>query len=183
MIRIPPSELGKPSPPRFLLPGKLARLQAQRRADRARRAARAVVAVLAVLLLAGCGSESRTSARYTGTIGGQAVDVAAVEATSTNTGPDLAAMLGAALAALRGDLAAIAAQVQATPPPQPPVPPAALAAEVWKAAPPAALAAPTEPATLTGNSVADTLLATLVAYLTGRGGIHVAGRLKRKANP
>lgn len=182
-LRVPPSDLLKPNPPRFLVPGKLAKLQAARRrwAERSRKlaAAPAVLLVGLVLVLAGCSTEARSSARYCGTIGGQAVDVVEVSATSTTAGPDLAQAVAAAVAGLRGDVAGLTEAIKATPPPQPAIPAPELAKAVWKAAPPAA-PPPAPPATVTGSGMGDTLLGTLAAYLTGRGGIHVAGRIRRR---
>lgn len=126
----------------------------------------------ALLLLGGC-YQSRASSQYhvVGTFNGQPVELSMQGAEATDAGLDPMAAVQAALAALRGDLTGIADAIAAAPPPTPPLAPEALEAAVRRAAPP--------PATLTGSSLIDTLLATLAAYLGGKGGLAAARSLKK----
>lgn len=127
---------------------------------------RAALVLLGLVLLAGCTTETRTAARYVGTIGADPVNITATGAESSAAGIDLAATLRASLAGLRGDLAGLADAVKAQPPPPPPVPPAELAAAVWQAAPPpAAPAADHTPVLAAGGA---SLLALLAAWMKNR---------------
>lgn len=137
---------------------------------------RFLLPLLAGLLLGGCWqSQTRTAYRATGQLGGQAVDLSVSGAGSSDAGIDASAAVQGALAALRGDLAGLSKAVASQPPPVP-------AAELAAAIRPELAAA--KPATVTGSSTADTALAALLAYLTGKGGLAIARRVRPpKANP
>jgi hypothetical protein len=125
---------------------------------------RAALLLAVLLLLAGCTTETRTAARYVGTIGADAVNIQATGAESSTAGIDLAATIRATIGALRGDLAGLADAIKAQPPPPPSVPPADLAAAVWQAAPPPPAADPT-PVVAAGGA---TLMAMLAAWMKAR---------------
>lgn len=134
--------------------------------------------ILAAVLLAGC-VQTRAASQYraVGMFNGQAVELAVTGAEASDTGVDPVAALQATVAALRGDVAGVSAAIAAQPPPTPQIAPEAVAAAVVKATPPPP-PPPPPPATLTGNGMVDSLLAALAAYLTGKGGLSVARKLK-----
>lgn len=135
--------------------------------------------ILAAVLLAGC-VQTRAASQYraVGTFNGQAVELEVRGAEASDTGVDPMAALRATVAALRSDVAGVSAAIAAQPPPPPAVAPEAVAAAVVQAIPPAPPAA-----TMTGNGMVDSLLAALAAYLTGKGGLSVARKLKTPKAP
>lgn len=99
---------------------------------------RAAIIAAAVLLLAGCWqSETRAAYRVSGQVAGQAVDATIQGGSASDAGVDPVAAITGVVAALRGDVAQVAAAVKAQPPPQPPVPAREIAAAVIQAQPPA----------------------------------------------
>ena len=133
---------------------------------------KAAPVLLAAVLLSGC-VETRTANQYraVGTVNGQPVELVVDGVEASNTGVDPLQVIQAGMAALRGDLVAVVETVKAQPPPPPQVDPRDVAAAVVAATP-----KPDEP--LTGNPMLDVLLAGLAAYLTGKGGIAAARKLK-----
>lgn len=125
--------------------------------------------VVAAILLTGC-VQTRTANQYraVGTVAGQPVELVVHGAEASNTGVDPLQALQAGLAALRGDLAMVGETLKAQPPQ---IDPRDVAAAVVAATP-----KPEE--SMTGNGMLDVLLAGLAAYLTGKGGIAAARKLK-----
>lgn len=116
--------------------------------------------------LAGCGlvsTRTDTAAHYTGTVAGQPVDIIGREASTASTDVDVAAVVSAAMAGVRGDVGQLAAAVKAAPPP-PAVPTAAeVAAAVVQAQPaPDPINAPA------AGGIASAGLLGLLAWLKSR---------------
>lgn len=119
--------------------------------------------------LAGCGlvsTRTDTAAHYTGTVAGQPVDIIGREASTASTDVDVAAVVTAATAGLRGDVAQLAAVVKSQPPP-PAVPTAAeVAAAVVQAQP-----AQPEPSPINApaaGGIASAAVLGLLAWLKSR---------------
>lgn len=96
-----------------------------------------IACILAALAcLSGCyQTETRNAYRVSGQLAGQPADLVVQGGSSSDAGVDPVAAVSGVVAALRGDVAQVAAAVKAQPPPLPPVPPETIAAAVVKAQP------------------------------------------------